>query len=433
MAQDQLGVEPPPQDASPPAPTGLLPLPDYSGDLFERSHLTGDWGGARTGLSKKGIQFDVDFTQYMQSVVDGGRDTGTRYGGSLDYLLNLDLMQMGVMPGALITIRGETRYGDAANDIAGPLMPVNSDGLFPLSGELDNEVAIAITTLRYAQFLSEHFGVFLGKIDTLDSGNEFAGGRGVSQYMNANFLLSPAALLSVPYSTLAAGIVVMPIKNMTITSLVMNTTDSSTTSGFSDFGEGWTWLTSVQYQYQLAGLPGGMAAGVTYATDNDFTNIAGGIVFQPGEGLSLSNEDETWFATWDAWQYLWLEEAAKGPVSQTNGTQDLQGIGLFTRVGFADDETNPVDFSLSGGIAAMGLIPTRDRDTLGIAYSYTSIQDIRLAGLLGIDSHAQAVECFYNIALTPATHLTLDAQYVEPTSSEVDPAVILGLRLNLKF
>src|SRR5262245_1652582 len=81
------------------AGNGLLPVPDYSGDLWHRSRLTGDWGGSRTDLANKGIQIDVDWTQYVQGVVDGGLDQETRYGGHADYLVHLDLMRMGVLPG----------------------------------------------------------------------------------------------------------------------------------------------------------------------------------------------------------------------------------------------------------------------------------------------------------------------------------------------
>ena len=34
-----------------------LPTPDYSGSLWTRSTLTGDWGCARNELAKKGITF----------------------------------------------------------------------------------------------------------------------------------------------------------------------------------------------------------------------------------------------------------------------------------------------------------------------------------------------------------------------------------------
>src|SRR5262245_61133636 len=94
------------------APAGLLPVPDYSGGFWERSYLTGDWGGARTNLANKGVQFGVQFDQYVQGVVDGGRDTTTEYGGHAEYTMNLDLMRMRVLKGALVKFRAESRYGN---------------------------------------------------------------------------------------------------------------------------------------------------------------------------------------------------------------------------------------------------------------------------------------------------------------------------------
>jgi hypothetical protein len=166
---------------------GLLPVPDYGGDLWNRSHLTGDWGGTRTDLANKGIQVDVDWTQYVQGVADGGIDRKTRYGGHVDYLFHLDLMRMGLIPGGLVTLRAESRYGESVNGISGQIPPVNTTALFPLTNRLDEDVAIAITDLNYTQFLSEHLAVLVGKLDTLDADlNEFACGRGKSQFMNEN-------------------------------------------------------------------------------------------------------------------------------------------------------------------------------------------------------------------------------------------------------
>src|SRR5215470_17471476 len=76
------------------ASAGLLPVPDYSADFWTREYLTGDWGGVRTSLADKGVQFGVEFNQYVQGVADGGFDRTTQYGGSVDYTLNLDLMRM---------------------------------------------------------------------------------------------------------------------------------------------------------------------------------------------------------------------------------------------------------------------------------------------------------------------------------------------------
>jgi porin len=252
-AQDQ-------QSAPPTSEKGIVPIPDYGGDLLNRSHLFGDLGGTRTELARKGIQFNADWVQTVQSVVDGGRDTGTKYGGSMDYDLTLDLYRMGVLPGALLKVRAESRYGESVNDMTGALLPANADAFFPLHTPLDDCVPIAVTNLTYFQFLSEQFGVFFGKFDALDSDlNEFASGRGKSQFMNLQLIFG-GSLSLLPYSTVGGGVIVVPTKNITVKSVVFSLTDSSTTTGLDDC-EGWVSATEAAFQYRLGTLPGGANVG----------------------------------------------------------------------------------------------------------------------------------------------------------------------------
>jgi porin len=59
------------QDTSPKDP--------YSGDLWNRSTLTGDWGGFRNEWATKGVTIDLDVTQVGRRVVNGG-DNGAALG-----------------------------------------------------------------------------------------------------------------------------------------------------------------------------------------------------------------------------------------------------------------------------------------------------------------------------------------------------------------
>jgi porin len=123
----------------------------------------------------------MQFSQTVQSVVNGGRDTGTKDGGTLDYNINFDLQRMGIVPGGLLTLRAESRYGEWINDVAGPALPANVDGLVPLTDDLDENICLTITNLYYTQSFSEQFALMIGKFDTMQGdSNEFASGRGVS-------------------------------------------------------------------------------------------------------------------------------------------------------------------------------------------------------------------------------------------------------------
>ncbi len=433
-SQPETTAEPDAAESEPHMPAGLVPLVDYTGDIWKRPRLLGDLNGTRTDWANKGIQFDINFTQTLQSVVDGGLDTATRYGGTFDYNAVFDLHRMGVLPGAIVKFRGESRYGESVNDITGQILSANSDAFFPFTDTLDEDIPFTVTNLVYMQFLSEQFGFLIGKFDTIDGDpNEFASGRATSQFMNANLTFSPTLSLMAPYSTLGAGIIVKPTHAVHISSVVYNIKDSSTTSGFENIDEGAAWLTELQFQYKLGELPGGQNVGFGYAFDSNFADLDDRFVFTPGEGLAPTTKDSTWAAFWSGWQYLYVKDPSEAPINLTNGEPDRQGLGLFARAGIADEDTNPIEWSASGGVGGKGIIPGREQDTFGVGYFHLKFQRGRLTDFTDADDKSQGFEAFYNVSITPSVNLTLDVQVLESPAPDIDTAVILGLRLGMNF
>src|SRR5262245_20990865 len=389
----KAGAEVALEPGAPARSKGILPIPNYGGDVWSRSCLTGDWGGARSKLADKGFQLELNWTNTLQSVVSGGFDNNAEIGGALDLAMSFDLDRMGLMPGALVKFRGQSRYGNSVNNNTGVLLPVNTSAFVPLTSPPGDEIPFAIEDLTYYQFLSENFGAYVGKVDTFDGDpNEFASGRGIRQFMNMNFIFSPVALLAVPYSTLAAGIMIIPIPEITITSSVMNTTDASTTSGFDDFGDGTTWATEADFQYRLGSLPGGQNLGFAFAFDNSYKDVGERFIFSPGEGFSVPTSGSTWALYWSAWQYLYTLDAAPALINVRDGRPDLRGIGLFSRIGFGDQRTNPLKFAASFGLGGRGLIPGRDNDTLGLGYYYNGLQSDRIVSAPGAGDANQGLE-----------------------------------------
>ncbi|MHC4784978.1 MAG: carbohydrate porin [Planctomycetota bacterium] len=416
-------------------PGGLLPVPDYSGDWATRPALTGDWGGARQDLANKGLFFDVEWMMVVQGVVSGGLAERAQVANSFDYYVTLDLGRMGVVPNALVLIRGQSRFGDTVNGDTGLLLPVNTYQYFPLTTTLDDDIAFTVTELNYLQLLSDGLAVQVGKVTTMATSNEFAGGEGREQFMNFQLMFSSALALVAPYSTLAVGGVWQPSPHVTVSTTLMNTTDASTTTGFGDIGDGSTWLTSVDFQYRLAGLPGGMNVSGAYAFDGDFTGL-GGLYIDPTESqISLGQESETWALAWSAWQYLFTGDEPPEIIDATDGRQDLQGLGLFAMIGIADEDTNPVSWSIAGGLSGRGMIPGRDDDTCGLGYFYNDAQDpdtfVFQDGRRRDSS--QGFEAYYNIAIANAAALTLDLQWTRAAFAGIDDSVVLGMRLNLSF
>ena len=325
-----------------------------------------------------GFSFDIRFNQYFQAVVDGGVERDSEYGGTIDWNGSLDFDRMDLTPGGLLQFRARSRYGDSVNDIRS-IVPVNTDATLLTASEPDQDIALWLPVINYTQFFSEKFALGFGKFDTFDTANEFAGGRGRNQWWNQNLNTPASPLLIVPNVTTGAMALVMPDPNITIASMVATITDTSDRTGFNDFDDGLFAMCLATYQYQLGGLPGGLVLTAGYGWGRDFTELNGRIYLDQGQWVP-ETDDDTWFVSTSFWQYLWTEEDAKQPINLNDGRQDLQGIGAFLRIQKADSDTNPLDYSVAGGLSAKGLIPGRDNDTMGVAYVYNKLSDDPSAG-----------------------------------------------------
>ena len=109
---------------------------DYSGDLWTRPALTGDWGGLRSRLIQKGWKLSFSFDQTVQGNISGGRRRQLTYHGALDYSIELDTGKAGLWPGGYIKVKGETTFGLSDNGNTGALLPVNADALYPIHDEV---------------------------------------------------------------------------------------------------------------------------------------------------------------------------------------------------------------------------------------------------------------------------------------------------------
>ena len=106
------------QDSSPKDP--------YSGNIWNRSTLTGDWGSLRNEWAQKGITFDFNITQVGQGVVGGGKSGAWQYGGRGDLVINLDSQKLGLWPGGFFNLELEGNWASSVNSSTGALMPASN-------------------------------------------------------------------------------------------------------------------------------------------------------------------------------------------------------------------------------------------------------------------------------------------------------------------
>lgn len=421
----------------------FVPFVDYSGDLWTRPALTGDWAGLRTDLINRGIRIDIDLIQTYQGVLEGGTRRHWKYGGSLDIGLDLDTGKAGLWPGGLLHMRAETQFGESINRDTGALLGANIDALFPLPDVHE----INLSTVVYTQFLSEWFAIFAGKIDTLDGDAcHFSGARGKDQFVNMNFVLNPVALRAATYSALGFGVIFLlpnpwgPDKDKsTLSFTFLDTLGQPNVSGFSDaFDEGTVSTFEFRLPTEFFDMPGSQLVGMSYSSrdftvlDQDPRLILGGLL---GLGpFTLATEDDSWSFNYNFHQYLFVKKDQKRESSGAlPATKLLQGLGVFGRFGYADPDTSPIEAFYSIGVGGRGLIPGRENDTFGAGFFYVDISDELPNLVLRRFGDSNGVEVFYNIEIAPWFHVTPDIQIINPSNKRVDTAIVFGIRTRIDF
>ncbi len=443
VRQYQGGTADTDKAADTPEEGSFVPFVDYSGGLWARPALTGDWGGLRTDLINKGVRFNIDLTQMYQGVVDGGTKRHWKYGGLLDMVLDIDTGKAGLWQGGFLHMRAVTQYGESINMDTGAMLAANLNAAIPLPDQHE----INLTAVVYTQFLAEWFGVFVGKIDTLDGdGNHFAGARGKDQFTNISLVVNPAMLRTVPASALGGGCIFL-LPNLwgndkdpgSLAFTVLDAGGQPNTSGFGDaFDDGTVLTWELRTPTEFFGLPGSQVFGAVYST-RDFVSLeqnprlilAGLLGLIP---LQINQENDSYAFYYNFHQYLWVKPDQK---RESTGTQPqtklLQGIGVFGRFGCADPKTSPIKNFYSIGLAGRGLVPGRENDTLGAGFFYLTLSNELGPIIQNRFGDAGGVEVFYNIEVTPWLHITPDIQVINPSNENVDTAVVMGVRAKIDF
>jgi porin len=409
----------------------------YSGDFLSRSSLTGDWEGIRNDLEKKGVTFDVRVTQIEQGVTNGGKDQEWEYGGRGLFTFKVDTQKLRWWPGGFLDVEAEGNWENTVNLKTGSLMPVNSSHVYPLPGKEE----FSFPNVSFMQFLSEYFGVVMGKVDTVATGdlNEFAHGKGDDQFFNLAFNINPVLLVAVPYSTLGAGAIILPVKGnpeaAVISFMALSSDGEPNTSGFDDIANGNNvYAAGGRVRTDFFGQTGHQLLGAVYSTKT-FSSIDQNLRFII-ENQAIEQQNDAWAVYYNFDQYLLEEQKGSG-----------KGFGIFGRFGASDGNPNPMEYFYSIGAGGKGFISKRPYDGFGLGYYYIDINSPKLTGPLKTRSilrDEQGFEVYYNIGITPWMQFTPDIQVIKEAQEyerttgtqvgqEIDTAIVLGIRLQMIF
>jgi porin len=430
--------------------------------VWERDKLTGDWGGARTALERRGIDVGIEYIGETLGILSGGLRRGTAFEGRLGVSVDTDLEKFMGWKGARTHVKVfqiHNANGQNAADYVGSLAdPSNIDALR--------------TTRLFTAWFAQEFGDFASiAIGQLAADDYYLSGRTAGGLINGTFGWATIASANLPsggpaypLATPGVRLKINPTENFSLAVAALsgdpagkgcydNNPDANpqacnrhgTTFSFSG---GTLWAFGLDYEVNQGKDATGLAAayklGGWYHTgkfaDQRFgVDGAGNVValaLDPGNPL---NHRGNWGIYGVIDQMLWRS----GPAS----------ISVFTRAGLAPSDRNLVSWYVDGGIGFKGLLAGRPDDTLtfGVAHSHISKNAAALdrdtLALNGppypIRSGETVFELSYIAQITPWWTIQPDVQYIvrpggnvpdpaDPTRS-IENAFLIGARTTLTF
>jgi porin len=430
----------------------------WGGDLESRPRLTGDWGGVRDDMAKKGVVLDLDLYWMPQTITSGGKDENSEAWGNAIATLHVDTHKAGLWAGGHFKIQTVTSFGDNLMRESGAMVPANLTWMLPSATDTDT----GFQEFTYTQFLSQHFGVFLGKINSIAPTNVLHGDY-TTGFLNTGLNLPLVADL-VPLSAYGVGALYLPSHDVTLAAMVLDANGTIMNDDMGDaFHNGVMALARADLKVKPGELPGHQNLTLAWSNKDrtsliqDPVNIANllltahfPLLGEPGPILGkilekypvvgnpqpLNQESKTWVAVYGFEQFLW--QPAGDP---------RRGVGMFFSAGVSDGKANPVKYSYSLGLVGKGVVPGRPRDDFGIGWARTEFSDdfvpyLRNTFDLGLD-HEDAVELYYNASVTPWLSISPSLQIVSPALNkaldssgnfkDLDTTYMAGVRVGIRF
>jgi porin len=428
------------------------------GDIFHRTQLSGDWGGLRTELARRGYFFDLYTTGAYQDVASGGLKTGGSFIQNNQLSINVDTERARLWPGGLLHITLQSRNGSSPerNFAVGSDVPqyygLTLPGPFYVHDYLPTEYFLL-------QPLSPKFSVLLGKITVLNICDQtLFGDRYRYYFANFNFNKNPIALYFYNPTSLTAVAEWAPSRRVILAGGVLDPNSKADNLAKNAFNHVDIYGASI-FSYGVVGLPGQAWAQFNWTNKpkidlgSPFGELSPGQVPQAlgvltggtaTQGLPINYKPYSWVTIGNFSQYLWLREKPEAVGLKLTSGQPLRGVGIFGRAGYAPEATITVARQGSIALLASGLADRRKYDSFGAGFYYNGTSrplkdDVARLTNGGVTlKNEKGTEIFYDFAVTPAIRLIPSYQHVwDPLSAEVATtsrkADVFLMRMNLAW
>ncbi len=402
--------------------------------------LLGNWGGFRTHLFEKGVDFQITYVSEVGYNPVGGAKSLATYTDQVAVGATLDLEKLITLPNSLLQITYTERAGRNL---------VEDAGLDTL--QLVQEVYGRGQTVRLTQFYLEHR--FFNDLINLRWGRSSMGDSFAvfsCDFQNLTFCGSQ------PGNLVGNYIYNWPISQWGARVRVAIDGFGYVQAGAYDQNEQYlgyenklwpVWYsgsTGVLLPFELAWLPtfdngrlpGSYKIGAWYSTSalND-------LIFDVNGNLAALTGDPAMQRRGLYGGYLTFQQQ----VTRNGSSDPNAGLKLFLNAAVADGETSATSFQIAAGLLYTGTFSSRPHDSIGFAIGTTQVnqrltdlQNLQNAMGLGpvpVRNSEYVMELFYTIAPVPGLLIRPNVQYIATPGATSQNAniFVLGLKSVISF
>ena len=428
------------------------------GDFFHRTQLSGDWGGVRTELARRGYFFDLYTTGAYQDVASGGLKTGGSFIQNNQLSINVDTGRARLWPGGLLHLTVQSRNGSSPQRTfaVGSDVPqyygLTLPGPFYVHDYLPTEYFVV-------QSLTPKVSLLFGKITVLNICDQtLFGDRYRYYFANFNFNKNPIALFFYNPTSLTAVAEWVPSRRFILAGGVLDPNSKADNLAKNAFNHVDIYGASI-FSYSVRRLPGQAWAQFNWTNKpkidlgSPFGQLSPAQVPQAlsvlagsteTQGLPINYKPYSWVTIGNFSQYLLLKENPDAIAPKLASGQPLRGVGIFARSGYAPEATITVARQGSIALIATGLSDRRQYDSFGAGFYYNGTSRPLKDDVTQLSNGRVAVtnekgsEIFYDFAITPAIRLVPSYQHIwHPLTADVvtsnRKADVFLIRLNLAW
>lgn len=394
-------------------------------NFLQRSKISGDWWGIRNNLSESGLDFEFVYKGEVFSNVFGGFDRGTATLNNIDLILSSDLEKSIGWANTNFSMHFLGNGGGSPCDLAGASQGISNIEIVPtwklyqllLEKKFFNEqfsVAIGLYDLNSEFDIRESSSIFINPSHGIGPDFSQSGLNGPSIFPTTS------AAIRLKYESKSGNYFQTAIldgvpgnpENPYGTHIIFNKEDGLLLTA--EFG-----IVDSKDEQLDSKIAFGAWTYTSKFEKNDFNDLGENVIsLEKNYGFYLSAE--------------------KLLVSDYENPS--KGLFGFLRIGYANQNINPVDFYFGTGFKFTGLFSGRDKDELGIALalSHNSFAFRNTAAMLedvAIKPFELNLEATYSLQLTPWLRMQPDIQYIINPSycSESKSAFVVGTRMELTF